>query len=377
MMGCSTPTSIIISQVAARLKHYVDVQRKEARFDLGMVDKLDRYRLYQLTSPDGPPHTLSAKQYSLDNQIEAVLRLHTRKTDEEWNRELNTFQKRKQVVQKRIKKKIISLDMPEQKSSISLRRIHLRQRTDSYWDPCHLPPSNISQGEFTRLLCSAAKLIVTTTPEDQKQQIPLHRRQFSWENPKNKACFLPTVPKANISLKIPSSLQESNGSTEAAQNETACTDNDGIGDKLNKKEATLSDTIEEEVDYKITVYTGSVTKSRGRQVLLITMVGETGRSGTLYLANSSTNDFPFCAGQVDVFHMKAKHVGKIKYIITGIHRRERSGRYYCKTITVRKDADEVYIFPCNRWFDSFNTIVHGAPYSLERRSTEDKFMETR
>eukprot|EP00079_Xenopus_tropicalis_P038875 XP_017952646.1 PREDICTED: uncharacterized protein LOC108648772 [Xenopus tropicalis] len=48
------------------------------------------------------------------------------------------------------------------------------------------------------------------------------------------------------------------------------------------------------------------------------------------------------------------------------------GRYYCKTITVRKDADEVYIFPCNRWFDSFNIIVHGAPYSLERRSTEDK-----
>ncbi|OCT64107.1 uncharacterized protein LOC108701546 [Xenopus laevis] len=360
-MGYYVPSSIVINQVAARLKHYVDVQRKEAGFDLGAAVRLDRYRLYQHPkSPDGPC-TQSSRQYSLDNQIEAMLRLHASKADEEWNRELNTFQDRKQHVQRKIKKKIISFSGPEQNPHLSLRRGHFKQsRTDSYWDHYHLPPPDISQGEFTRLLCSAAKLIVTTTPEDQKQQVPSGRKQLH--------CSLPHVPKASISLKIPSSGQEANDSTGASQDETICIDDN---ESMNQK-AELSDTHEEEVDYKITVHTGSISKSQGRQVLLITMVGESGRSKTLCLEKSSTNHSPFCAGQVDVFQMKAKDVGKVKYIITGIRRRDKSCRYYCRTITVRKNTDEVYLFPCNRWFASANTVVHGAPYCMEWSPVEDE-----
>ncbi|MEE6497473.1 hypothetical protein FKM82_002752 [Ascaphus truei] len=384
-------------------KYYVEVQRKEAGFDLSGTqrDKTGNYRFYQHPVNYGPHRSQSIKKNFMDNRMEASLRLRVGKSGGERDRQLYINQERKQQVQKLLKKKMLSLTSSDHiTSDIYLRRVNAKHRLQNERegfsaDLCQVSLPDISQEEFRRLISSASKLIVATTPEITQKgkwvsaSCNQSKCPLCWSD--NEKYFLPPLAmlpcRMETTLKThgllsqqfanrntPSSLQESYCSMEPlTQEEAIQTDLDeavDLGCQRNQTGPHISEMNEDATHYEITVHTGYNSDTDTKQVLSIILVGNNGTSEKLFLDKSSTNRVPFRKGQTDIFKVKDKDVGNLRDVIIGIERESTSSLCYCGDITVRKwnAAAEVYVFPCNRRLSSVHTVLHGLPLATERAS---------
>ncbi|MEE6497477.1 hypothetical protein FKM82_002752 [Ascaphus truei] len=331
----------IIPAVAARLKYYVEVQRKEAGFDLSGTqrDKTGNYRFYQHPVNYGPHRSQSIKKNFMDNRMEASLRLRVGKSGGERDRQLYINQERKQQVQKLLKKKMLSLTSSDHiTSDIYLRRVNAKHRLQNERegfsaDLCQVSLPDISQEEFRRLISSASKLIVATTPEITQKgkwvsaSCNQSKCPLCWSD--NEKYFLP--PLAMLPCRMETTLkthgllsqQFANRNTPSSLQESYCS-----MEPLTQEEAIQTD-LDEAVDL-------------GCQ------------------RNQTT----------DIFKVKDKDVGNLRDVIIGIERESTSSLCYCGDITVRKwnAAAEVYVFPCNRRLSSVHTVLHGLPLATERAS---------
>ncbi|XP_075422167.1 uncharacterized protein LOC142463382 isoform X4 [Ascaphus truei] len=349
----------IIPAVAARLKYYVEVQRKEAGFDLSGTqrDKTGNYRFYQHPVNYGPHRSQSIKKNFMDNRMEASLRLRVGKYGGERDRQLYINQERKQQVQKLLKKKMLSLTSSDHiTSGIYLRRVNAKHRLQNERegfsaDLCQVSLPDISQEEFRRLISSASKLIVATTPEITQKgkwvsaSCNQSKCPLCWSD--NEKYFLPPLAmlpcRMETTLKThgllsqqfanrntPSSLQESYCSMEPlTQEEAIQTDLDeavDLGCQRNQTGPHISEKNEDATHYEITVHTGYNSDTDAKQVLSIILVGNNGTSEKLFLDKSSTNRVPFRKGQTDIFKVKDKDVGNLRDVIIGIERESTSGQ---------------------------------------------------
>ncbi|MEE6497479.1 hypothetical protein FKM82_002752 [Ascaphus truei] len=322
-------------------KYYVEVQRKEAGFDLSGTqrDKTGNYRFYQHPVNYGPHRSQSIKKNFMDNRMEASLRLRVGKSGGERDRQLYINQERKQQVQKLLKKKMLSLTSSDHiTSDIYLRRVNAKHRLQNERegfsaDLCQVSLPDISQEEFRRLISSASKLIVATTPEITQKgkwvsaSCNQSKCPLCWSD--NEKYFLP--PLAMLPCRMETTLkthgllsqQFANRNTPSSLQESYCS-----MEPLTQEEAIQTD-LDEAVDL-------------GCQ------------------RNQTT----------DIFKVKDKDVGNLRDVIIGIERESTSSLCYCGDITVRKwnAAAEVYVFPCNRRLSSVHTVLHGLPLATERAS---------
>ncbi|XP_053327968.1 uncharacterized protein LOC128502236 [Spea bombifrons] len=341
-MGCNIPPSHVIPAIAARLKYYVEVQRKEAGFDLSVNqrDTIENYKLYQLPKGHGFHQTQRIRKNVLDNQMEAALRLYSEKSNGEWNPNIQVNQERKQDVQRKIKKKMTSLTILDSITSniVYPRRARYSHSAPSDWEGkssylSEISPPDMPHEEFTRLISSAAKLIVATTPGKHERRTIDSNRKLSSLRRKNDQYILPHRQKFRINsslkakedssrhcvwLKIPSTLQESDSNTNSPNGEPAFTSCEGdadVGVKRNQTSTEADETKVKDVDYEITVRTGSSPPLNTEPELMIILVGKNGRTKKLRLQSSSTNSVPFRTGQVFIFKVKAKDTGTPTHII--------------------------------------------------------------
>ncbi|KAM4632557.1 uncharacterized protein O3C94_019091 [Discoglossus pictus] len=365
-------------------KYYVEVQRKEVGFDLSgtQTDKIRNYRLYQI---HGVHLTQRLKRHFLDHQMEASLRSYVGKLD----KTVKINQERKKQVQKKIKRKMSLLAIPDRmnSSNVCLRRARVKYRfpkdlEDISSDLPQISPPEISNKEFQRLVSSAAKLIVATTPKKHDQQTPSSACCPSWSCDDTRLTSQVVQSQQSQSLKIPSSIQESYSSFEVISEEDAnqMEENDP-GAKTNETEqnnpgiktqmgSEITEIKEQDTTYEIRVYTGSSTEVNPKQALVITLIGSNGKSNRIFLEKSSTNAVPFCTGQMDIFKTKAKDVGKLEELVIAMNRKSTNSRCYIEDIIVKTwhTTAELYVFPCNRWLSFSETIVPVLPHTPEQES---------
>ncbi|KAG9477046.1 hypothetical protein GDO78_002436, partial [Eleutherodactylus coqui] len=182
-MDCKVPSSSIITEVAARLKYYLDVERKEAGFDLSVNQKESngKLRLYQSAGRHSRPPPRRLKENSLDNKLEASLRSYAWRCGAGWNKKVDINPGHRQQVQRRIREKMSSFTVPESfaRNDVFLRDLNWK---DGDWTVhCfgidRRPRQAVSHGEFKRLISSAANLIVAITSEHDLQDPQQHRRE--------------------------------------------------------------------------------------------------------------------------------------------------------------------------------------------------------
>ncbi|XP_063285548.1 uncharacterized protein LOC134571302 [Pelobates fuscus] len=384
-MDCNIPPSNVIPAVAARLKYYVEVQRKEVGFDLSVNqnETVENYKLYQLSKGHAPHQIQRIKKIFLDNQMETSIRICSAKVVGEQNKKIHIDPEKKQHVQRKIKDKMSSISNKDLNTANNIypRRVYVKPRTSDLEEiSSHLyetSPPDMSQEEITRLISSAAKLIVATTSGKPHQWVPtFHKEKLPSSKWNNSQSLLPyhqknrigsssktkvDGPRYSLCLKIPS--QEScSGPDWPSHGESVKThskEDMDLSVNKNQTEIDSKETHKDDVEYKITIHTGTRSTSEAKQVLLITLVGEKGRTEKQYLENSSANSIPFRSGQVDIFNLKTKNVGKLKYVIIRMKDRDANCRFYCRDIIVKKEKteDENYIFHCNKWLSSFQTVV--------------------
>ncbi|XP_053550280.1 uncharacterized protein LOC128641777 [Bombina bombina] len=405
-MGCNIPPSDIIPAVAARLQYYVEIQRKEAGFDLSGIqgNKKEKYRLYQYSQAQGVHHTQRFKKNFLDNQMEAALRSYAGKSRRGQDKTLEINPEQKKHTQNRIRKKMSSLAISDKmnNSNVCLRRQTVKQRLlndrgSISSDRTQISAPQVSYKEFRRLISTAANLIVATTSDENKQNSSdLHKKDLcspSWNY--YEKLILPYIPfpqhrvynslkeqkaqsQSPESVKITSSLHESFTISEPVSlDETDHREDMDLTCKMNEtfiQESEISVANKEEENYEIRVYTGSSTEANVKQILNITLVGSNGQSRKLSLETSSTNPVPFCSGQTDIFKMKTKDVGVLEQVIVGMKRKSAGFKCYCEDIIVKKGSPtaEVYVFPFNRWLSSNQTVLQVLPHIPEDTNVVNK-----
>ncbi|XP_075175855.1 uncharacterized protein LOC142246675 [Anomaloglossus baeobatrachus] len=127
-MDCTVPSNVIIPAVAARLKYYLDVERKEAGFDLSIKEKDSngKQRLYQFAEQD--QRSRRRKENFWDNKLEASLRSYTGKSGRNKKVEINLDHR--QQVQRRIRENMSSFTIPERFTTnyVFLRGINWKDR---------------------------------------------------------------------------------------------------------------------------------------------------------------------------------------------------------------------------------------------------------
>ncbi|XP_071976728.1 uncharacterized protein [Engystomops pustulosus] len=349
-MERAVPSSVIIPAVAARLKYYLDVERKEVGFDLSVnpTDSTGNKRLYQSAGRRIRHQPPRPKENLLDNKLEASLRSYTRAG---WTKKVEINPDYKLQVQRRIREKMSSFTIPERfaRNYVFLRDVNWKC---SDWKVVSLGIDRrsrqaVSQGEFRRLISSAANLIVATTSEHHLQDLHHHRRGSPLK---------PSVRQSLTSARvnIPTACEEPSPGTE-----TSSLDGDGdtykdqsLNVDIRKNQVPASD---EDIDYEIAVHTIVRDQEEASPSMFIRLYGASGRSRTLILQNPLPNSITSGAGQALIFHVKTKDLGEVTDLCIGIHRKDRASPLYCKKVIVKKGTTE-YVFPYNNWLSPCNTI---------------------
>ncbi|XP_075686294.1 uncharacterized protein LOC142655703 isoform X2 [Rhinoderma darwinii] len=355
-MDSKVPSNVIIPAVAARLKYYLDVQRKEAGFDLSVnqKDSNGKHRLYQMTVSPPDTSVLPAGRYIrhqpprlkknfLDNKLEASLRSHTWRPG--WNKKAQINPDHKQQVQGRIREKMSAFTVPERfaRNHVFLRGINWK---GSDWKVHSLgngrsSPQNVSHGEFKRLISSAANLIVATTSDNHLQD--LHQRRSG----------RPSLTSSCVN--VPTSCEEPSPKTERPSldedRHTYCDQSLDLGLLENQTVPATS----ENIDYEVAVHTTAKFPEESTPSMILQLYGESGRTNTLSLQNPLNNSGTSSTGQAFIFHVKTRDVGELTDLCIGINKKDKACIWYCKKIIVRKGRKE-YIFPYNNWLSPCMTI---------------------
>ncbi|XP_063790473.1 uncharacterized protein LOC134945238 isoform X2 [Pseudophryne corroboree] len=311
-MDCSVPTSDIIPAVAARLKYYLDVERKEAGFDLS-VNLKDSNKKYLLYLTPALHQTQRPKKTFLENKIKASLPSCGGKSGAEWTQIVQINQERKHQVQRKIRKKMSSLSISDRFSS---NCVHLRSMNWKCSDLgnyssglSHSSLPHISHGELRRLVTSAADLIVATTPSSPIQRC--HRGRMGQSH-------------SSLCVNIPTSGQDHSSNTDASSlgdtsSHAGC---DGSLDAGFENNQTVLATSEK-IGYDIAINTGASSPKAAKPSLCMRLVGESGRSKTLLLQTSLVNTTRSCAGQAATCHVKTRDVGELKHVMIGVDRKQK------------------------------------------------------
>ncbi|XP_021373395.1 lipoxygenase homology domain-containing protein 1-like isoform X2 [Mizuhopecten yessoensis] len=107
------------------------------------------------------------------------------------------------------------------------------------------------------------------------------------------------------------------------------------------------------IKYKVRVQTGNEIGSETEASVYFNLFGDDGDIGKRLLLKSS-NKQKFRRGQVDVFEVEAVSIGRPQRCIVG-HEETADGQgWYLDQIVVQQgdDAQEKYIFECDRWLDT-------------------------
>ncbi|XP_073503736.1 uncharacterized protein [Phyllobates terribilis] len=323
-MDCTVPSSVIIPAVAARLKYYLDVERKEAGFDLSVNEKdsNEKHRLYQFAERHKRSPRL--KENLLGNKLEASIRSYTRKSG--WNKKVEINPDHQQQVRRRIRENMSSFTIPEHfaRNYVFLRDINWK---DSDWT-VHSSGTGqssrqaVSHGEFKRLISSAANLIVATTSEHHSHHLHLHKSIASEEpSPNTKTSYL---------------------------------DEDGQNGNLDLLKNRTVPTTSENIDYEIAVYT-TVNVQETTPSMFIRLYGKSERTHTVSLQNPLAKTITSSAEQAFTFHVKAKDVGEVTDLSIRINKKDKARIWYCKKLIVKKGTNK-YVFPYDDWLSPCRTM---------------------
>ncbi|XP_073447211.1 uncharacterized protein [Aquarana catesbeiana] len=365
-MGCNIPSSAVIPAVAARLKYYVDVERKEVGFDLSLhpKDTNEKYRLYEVSN-HMVHQSQGIKNHFLDKQMEAALRHYIGKSEADKKDEMEVKQERRIKVQRKIKKNMSALTMPDRFSNNCVYPSSLNQKLCDLEglssDLIYNHPPDISHGEFKRLVALAADLIVATTPG-----CPLpHLHQHKEDGAKaGKGQYF-----TSTCVKIPTCKQEP--STLNKESHTQYVENVDYGStKFHPIEKGSSKVTEKSknIDYEIIVHIGVISPKGAKPPLFMSLIGDHGKSKTLFLQNTLYSSATSSTGQVVSSYVKAKDVGELKKIMLGVDEKEQDCRCYCINISILKGKTK-YVFPCNKWLSRQIVMIYvGECDSLDSNS---------
>ncbi|XP_066432345.1 uncharacterized protein [Eleutherodactylus coqui] len=342
-MDCKVPSSSIITEVAARLKYYLDVERKEAGFDLSVnqKDSNGKLRLYQSAGRHTRPPPRRLKENSLDNKLEASLRSYAWRCGAGWNKKGDVNPGHRQQVQRRIQEKMSSFTVPESfaRNDVFLRDLNWK---DGDWTVhCfgidRRPRQAVSHGEFKRLISSAANLIVAITSEHDLQDPQQHRR----ESP-----LKPSGQRSLTSVHV-------NVPTASSNTETSFLDTGSQRVKLGVRKNQTVPATSQNIDYEIVVHIMVKSEEETAPSLYIQLYGGNGGSDTVYLQNPSANTTTCGTGQAFIYHVKTRDVGELTAL--SIRTRDKAYIWYCKKVTVKKGTT-MYIFPYKNWLSPCKTI---------------------
>ncbi|XP_068100853.1 uncharacterized protein [Hyperolius riggenbachi] len=370
-MDSDSPSSDIIPAVAARLKYYFDVERKEAGFDLSSNprDPNEKYRLYELAGNHALPQTQRIKIHCLENQMEAAIRNFTGKCESGQDKKQTEKEKTKQV-QRKIKKNMSVLTMPDflLNNRVCLDSINLKSSDHEGFslNRSHGNPAGISHGEFKRLVASAADLIVASTPHIQFKEVG---------------------SKTGVGHSCPSTCNRKSDSLQEhlSSTETSCLDEKTHGDEkvvcdLKVLHSLPNGSLKQEAEksniaeYEIRVHTEAVSPPEDKPSLLLRLMGDHGRSKTILLQNTMLSSSTACAGQVVSNHVKSRDVGKLKQVLIGVSGKYQGCRCYCTNISILKGATE-YMFPCNQWLSHQVVSVSATDSDTSSNQSEERGSE--
>ncbi|XP_069590232.1 uncharacterized protein [Ranitomeya imitator] len=360
-MDCTVPSSVIIPAVAARLKYYLDVERKEAGFDLSAngKDSHEKHRLYRFA--EQRKRSQRQKENFLDNKLEASLRSYTNKSG--WNKKVERNLENKQQVQRRIRENMSSFTVPERfdRNYVFLRGLNWK---DSDWTvhSSGIGRSSrqaVSHGELKRLISSAANLIVATTSEHHTPHLHLHKREAALESGGRRS------PNA-VSVKIPTACEEPSPHTK-----TSGLDEEGQSVNLDLRKNQTVPTTSENIDYEIAVYT-TVSVQETTPSMFIRLYGKSERTHTLSLQDPLANTITSSAEQAFTFHVKAKDVGEVTDLSVRINKKDKACSWYCKKITVKKGTKK-YVIPYDDWLLPCKTMkAPDMPATTRARTAMDR-----
>ncbi|KAM3916009.1 LOW QUALITY PROTEIN: uncharacterized protein RB166_015379 [Leptodactylus fuscus] len=342
--GLQSPSSVIIPAVAARLKYYFDVERREAGFDLSVnqKDSSGKHRIYQSAGRHTRHQPQRLKEYFLDNKLEASLRSYTAAG---WKKKVEINRDHKQQVQRRIREDMSSFTIPERLATnyVFLRGINWKCSDWKVHSVGIVRSSRqvVSQGEFRRLISSAANLIVATTSEHDLKL--LHQQK----NSRSKAAGRRSL--STVCLNIPTACEESSPSIESS-----CLDEDshtyyGHSGNLGLPNNQIMQ-ASENIDYEIAVHT-TTNFQEATPSMYIQLYGERSRTNRVSLQNSLANTITSSAGQAFIFHVKARDVGELTNVSIGIDKKDKAYIWYCEMVIV-KTGIKKYLFPYNTWLSS-------------------------
>ncbi|XP_040212827.1 uncharacterized protein LOC120943533 isoform X2 [Rana temporaria] len=372
-MDCSIPSRAVIPAVAARLKYYVDVERKEVGFDLSLhpKDTNEKYRLYEQAGNHMVHQSQGIKNHFLDKQIEAALRHYIGKSEADKKAKMEVKQERRIKVQRKIKKNMSALTMPDRFSDHCVYPSNPNQKL------CDLEglssnlmynhPPDISHGEFKRLVALAANLIVVTTPGCPLPHLHQHKEDGAKAGTGH--YFTSTCVKIPTCRQEPPSSKKS--STLNKESHTRYVENVDYGStKLHPIEKGSSKVTEKskKIDYEIIVHTGAISPKEAKPSLFMRLIGDHGKSKTLFLQNTLYSSTTSSTGQVVSSYVKAKDVGELKKIMLGVNEKKQDCRCYCIDVSILKGKTK-YVFPCNKWLSRQIVMIYvGKCDSLDSNS---------
>ncbi|KAM4704966.1 oxygen-regulated protein 1 [Rhinophrynus dorsalis] len=104
------------------------------------------------------------------------------------------------------------------------------------------------------------------------------------------------------------------------------------------------------VEYVIYIHTGDVDNTKTSGKVCISIEGENGDTGKRVLNNAGTEVLSFTKGQVDIFRIKAVHLGKLQRIVVGFSN-SRKDMWFLEKIIVKEEdfSSTSYVFIYNDW----------------------------
>ncbi|KAM5151835.1 uncharacterized protein ACMZJ9_010094 [Mantella aurantiaca] len=368
---CNIPPNHLIPAVAARLKYYVDVERKEAGFDLSLNsrDTNEKYRLYEQTSNHTIHRNQRVKKHFLEKQMEAAVRHYIEKSETDKKNKMETKQERKRQVQRKIKKNMSALTMPEQFSNKCVYPSSINQKSSSDLEglpsnPIHNHPPDMPHGEFKRLVASAADLIVATTPGCLLPHLHHHKENDV------EADELQSFTSTHVPTRRQEPPSSNGSSTLDKESHTQCVQNVDYGTTSLQNIHKCSLKVEDKsknIDYQIIAHIGAISPRESNPSLFMRLIGDHGKSKILFLHSTGYSDCTSTTEQVASCNVKAKDVGDLKQIMLGVNGKKQDCRCYCINITILKRKSK-YVFPCNKWLSHQIVMVAKELDSMDSQS---------
>ncbi|XP_075776815.1 oxygen-regulated protein 1 isoform X2 [Pelodiscus sinensis] len=104
------------------------------------------------------------------------------------------------------------------------------------------------------------------------------------------------------------------------------------------------------VEYSIHVHTGDIKKADMSGEAYLCIQGERGDSGKRWLKNSRSRPITFARGQVDIFRIKAVHLGKLNQVLIGFKSFKKDD-WFLEKIVIKEESYPfaTHIFAHNNW----------------------------